>query len=78
MKKYTTTRKALGFLANVCTIEGALTGYKVLVPYNSPKAFSLGSLMFDVRVSPQGKHFAYAQGSIPQSWFIDLNKETTE
>ena len=73
MKKYTTTRKALGFQALVCTLEGKTTGYKLLVPYDSPKGFSLGHLKFDVRVSPQGKHFAYAQDAIPQSWFVDLN-----
>ena len=75
MKKYTTTRKAIGFQAMICTREGGLTGYKLLVPYDSPKRISIGSLEFDVRVSPQGKHFAYAQGSIPQSWFVDLNAE---
>jgi hypothetical protein len=73
MKRFTTTRKALGFNASVCMQDGSLTGYKVFVPYDSPKRFSLGHLEFDVRVSPQGKHFAYAQDVIPQSWFVDLN-----
>lgn len=73
MKKYTTTKKAIGFQALVCTQDGRHTGYKLLVPYDSPKSFTLGSLSFDVRVSPQGKHFAYAQGEIPASWFVDLN-----
>lgn len=73
MKKYTTTRKAIGFQAMLCTQEGKPTGFKLLVPYDSPQKITLGHLAFDVRVSPQGKHFAYAQGSIPQSWFVDLN-----
>lgn len=73
MKKYVTTRKAIGFLANVCTQQGAITGYKLLVPYDSPQAFNIGHLSFEVRQSPQGKHFAYAKGDIPASWFIDLN-----
>jgi hypothetical protein len=68
-KKYTTTRKALGYLAQVCTQSGALTGYKVLVPYNSPAKFAIGSLEFIVK----NNAFAYAQGEIPQAWFIDLN-----
>lgn len=73
MKKFTTTRKALGFNASICKQDGSVTGFKVLVPYDSPQRFSLGHLHFDVKVSPQGKHFAYAQGEIPQAWFIDLN-----
>lgn len=73
MKKFTTTRKALGFQASVCTLEGKTTGYKVFVPYDSPQRFSLGHLEFDVRVAPTGKHFAYAKGEIPQAWFVDLN-----
>lgn len=68
-KKYTTTRKAIGYLANVCTQAGGLTGYKVLVPYDSPAKFSIGSLEFIVK----NNKFAYAQGDIPPSWFIDLN-----
>ena len=73
MKKFTTTRKALSFQAMVCTQFGSPTGCKVMVPYDSPMRFSLGHLEFDVRVSPAGKHFAYAQGEIPQAWFVDLN-----
>ena len=73
MKKFTTKRYPHGFQASVCTIEGKTTGYKVFVPYDCPKRFSLGHLEFDVRVAPTGKHFAYAQGEIPQSWFVDLN-----
>lgn len=78
MKKYTTTRKALGFTAKVCTREGQLTGYTVQVPFNSPQSFTLGSLSFDVRQAPTGKHFAYAQGSLPESWLIDLNAAPIE
>lgn len=73
-KNYTTTRKAIGFQALVCTQDGKPTGHKLLVPYDSPQRFSIGSLGFDVRVSPQGKHYAYAQGSLPQSWLVNLNE----
>lgn len=73
-KKYTTTRKATGFLAKVCTQAGIPTGHKVLVPYNSPQRFSIGSLWFTVRNSS----LAFAEGDIPASWFIDLNAEVTE
>jgi hypothetical protein len=68
-KKYTTTRRATGFLAKVCTQAGIPTGHKVLVPYNSPQRFSIGSLWFTVRNSS----LAFAEGEIPASWFIDLN-----
>lgn len=78
MKRYTTTRKALGFEAKVCTREGVLTGFKLMIPYNSPMRIALGSLEFDIRQSPQGKHFAYALGSIPASWLIDLNAAPVE
>ncbi len=73
MKRYLTTRKAIGFQAMVCTRENQPTGFKLLIPYDSPKRISIGSLEFDIRSSPQGKHYAYAQGDIPQSWFVDLN-----
>ena len=73
-KKYTTTRKALGYLAHVCTQSGGLTGYKVLVPYNSPAKFAIGSLEFIVK----NNAFAYAQGDIPASWLIDINHATEE
>ncbi len=72
MKKFTTTRKALGFNASICKQDGSLTGFKVYVPYDSPQRFSLGHLEFSVKQS-QGKHFAYANGMIPESWFVDLN-----
>ena len=78
MKRYNTTRKALGFEAKVCTREGTLTGFKLLIPYNSPQRIALGSLEFDIRQSPQGKHFAYALGQIPDSWLIDLNSSPVE
>lgn len=68
-KKHTTTKRATGFLVKLCTQSGALTGHKLLVPYNSPAKFSIGSLDFIVK----NNGFAYAQGEIPQSWFIDLN-----
>lgn len=74
MKKYKTPRKATGFTAKVCTQAGIPTGYKVLVPYNSPARFSIGSLEFIVK----NNAFVYAQGEIPQSWLIDINKETAE
>lgn len=71
MKKYTTPRKATGFTAKVCTQAGIPTGYKVLVPYNSPARFSIGSLWFSVH----NNSLAFAEGDIPQSWLIDINKE---
>ena len=73
-KKYTTKLLPKGFLATVCTQFGSPTDYKVLVPYNSPKQFSIGSLSFEVRQAGTGKHYAYAQGELPQSWFINLNE----
>lgn len=75
MKTYTTKRKPLGFMAQVCTREGNLTGFNLFVPYDSPMRFTIGSLEFDVRQTPKGKHLAYAQGELPQSWFVDLNKD---
>lgn len=70
-KKYTTTRKATGFLVKVCTQAGIPTGHKVLVPYNSPARFSIGHLWFSVR----NGSLAFAEGDIPASWFIDLNTD---
>lgn len=78
MKKYTTNKKPIGFRAKVCTREGVLTGFDLLVPYTSPQKIAIGALEFDIRVSPQGKHFAYAQGPIPDSWLIDLNEAPVE
>lgn len=68
-KKGLTTKRSHGFLVKLCAQSGALTGHKLLVPYNSPAKFSIGSLQFIVKNSA----FAYAQGEIPASWFIDLN-----
>lgn len=73
-KKYTTKQGSTGFNATVYTQFGSPTDYKVLVPHNSPKQFSIGCLSFEVRQSGTGKHFAYAQGELPQSWFINLNE----
>lgn len=73
MKKFTTTRKSLGFKALVCFSDGRTTGYNLMVPYDSPQTFCLGHLEFDVKQSPTGKHFAYAKGAIPTTWLVDLN-----
>lgn len=73
-KKYTTKLLPRGFLATVCTSLGPPTGFKVLVPYSSPKRFSIGSLSFDVRLHTDGKTYAYANGSIPFNWFTNLNE----
>lgn len=68
-KKGLSTKRSHGFIVKVCTQAGQLTGHKLLAPYNSPAKFSIGSLEFIVKNSS----FAYAQGDIPASWFIDLN-----
>jgi len=68
-KKGLTTKRSHGFLVKLCTQSGALTGHKLLVPYNSPAKFAIGSLEFIVK----NNAFAYAQGEIPQAWFVDLN-----
>ena len=73
-KKYTTKQGATGFLATVCSQYGTKTDYKVLVPYNSPQQFSLGFMSFKV-VQDGSKYYAYAKGELPQSWFINLNRD---
>ena len=74
-KKYTTKLLPRGFLATVCTQFGSPTDFKVVVPYNSPKEFSIGSLGFTVRQHTDRKTYAYAQGELPVSWFVNLNKD---
>lgn len=73
-KKYTTKQGSTGFIATVCTSLGSPTDFKIVVPHNSPKECSIGSLGFTVRQHANGKHYAYAKGDIPKSWFINLNE----
>lgn len=75
-KSYLSKNRAPGFIAQVVNNNGQLTGYKIVVPWNSPQAFSLGAIQFEVKQSgsySSVKHFARATSPLPDSWLVDLN-----
>ena len=72
-RKYTTRQGATGYNAKVCNIDGSNTGFSIVVPYNSPMKFSIGSTHFEVR-QIKGKYFAYPDSALPFQWFINLNE----
>lgn len=75
-KSYLSKQHSPGFIAQVVNNNGDLTGFKIVVPWNSPARFSLGALSFDVQRSgsySRVKHFARATSPLPASWLVDLN-----
>jgi hypothetical protein len=75
-KSYLSKKHSPGFIAQVVNNNGDLTGFKIVVPWNSPKSFSLGAVLFNVQQSgsySSVKHFARATSPLPASWLIDLN-----
>ena len=44
-KSYLSKKHSPGFIAQVVNNNGDLTGFKIVVPWNSPKSFSLGAVI---------------------------------
>jgi hypothetical protein len=73
MKKYTSKQYATGFSAYVCNSDKRNTGFKIVVPYSSPKRVCIGSTGFDI-VQDKAKYYAIADKPLSFHWFTNLNR----